>query len=215
LAETPRDVNALTGHLFRENSGKMVSVLCRIHGLQHIDRIMDVVHDSFETALTKWKYSEVPDNPSGWLMQVAKNKAINTFKREGKVSLYDPSLFAENLNHSDLTVSEVDHFFLPNEIDDSQLRLLLTCCHHEFSDKSQIILTLNVLCGFGATEISNALLMKVEAVKKALSRAKAQLKEKGRILHTPLPLKLEKRIRVVHTILYLMFNEGYKTTRSK
>lgn len=206
------DINAIADHLFRKDSGKMVAVLTRIFGLQQIDNVMDIVHDTFETALTKWKYTGLPENPSGWLMKVAKNKAINNFKRESKVTLIEPSVFAKTLDTG--FESNMDHFFLPGETEDSQLRLLLTCCHPDFSDKNQMILTLNILCGFGVTEIANALLMKYEAVKKALSRSKAQLKKKGNILQTPLMLQYEKRVRIVQTILYLMYNEGYKTTRS-
>lgn len=212
MSENTQDINAIADHLFRENSGMMVAVLTRIFGLQHIDRIMDIVHDAFEAALIKWKYTGVPDNPSGWLMKVAKNKAINTFQRESKVTLIEPSVFVKNIDGS--FESKIDHFFLPNETVDSQLRLLLTCCHPDFSDKNQVILTLNILCGFGVTEIASALQMKNEAAKKALSRSKAQLKRKENILRTPLLLQYEKRIQIVHTILYLMYNEGYKTTRS-
>ncbi len=207
------EINTMTAHLFRENSGKMVAVLSRIFGLNNIDVVIDVVQDTFESALTKWKFNGVPENPAGWLMQVAKNKAINTFKRESKnVSLSD-SVFAENSDYS--FELQIDQLLMPNEIEDSQLRLLLVCCHPDISEKNQVIITLHILCGFGVAEIANALLMKDEAVKKAITRTKAELKKSGNILQTHLPLKYEKRIGIVQTILYLMFNEGYKTTRSK
>ena len=214
MAFEKKDIIKLTDHLFRENSGKMVAVLSRLFGLQHLDQIMDVVQDTFETALQKWKYSGVPENPSAWLMQVAKNRAINVFKKESRMWLTEPQLMAAQLEGG-LTVPEaIDRHFLGNEPEDSQLRLLLTCCHPDFSDKNQIILTLNILSGFGVSEIANAMLMKDEAVKKALSRSKARLKEKKSILETPLLPKDEKRVHTVHTILYLIYNEGYKTTRA-
>ena len=209
----PQDINTMTAHLFRENSGKMVAVLTRIFGLNQVDSIMDVVQDTFESALIKWKYKGIPDNPSGWLMQVAKNKAINTFQRESKTSILSPNAFVKKFDTG--FEIKIEHFLMPDEIDDSQLRLLLACCHPDFSEKNQIMLTLNILCGFGITEIASALLMNEDAAKKALSRTKAELKQMGNILQTPLLLKYEKRIDIVQTILYLMFNEGYKTTRFK
>lgn len=78
------DIHQLTAHLFREYSGKMTAVLTGIFGLSQIDVIMDVVQDTFEAALTRWRFSGIPDNPSAWLMRVAKNKAINRIKRENK-----------------------------------------------------------------------------------------------------------------------------------
>lgn len=212
MTEESQDINAIADHLFRENSGKMVAALCRVFSLQQMDNVLDIVQDTFETALRKWKFSGIPENPSAWLMKVAKNKAINFFERYGKSSAIEPSAFIKN-NGQNIEY-QLDHYFMPHEIEDSQLRLLLTCCHPELSDKNQIILTLHILSGFGVEEIANGLLMHTEAVKKALLRSKAILKSKGRILLSPSLLLFEKRIEVVHTILYLMFNEGYKSTRS-
>jgi RNA polymerase sigma-70 factor (ECF subfamily) len=202
----------MAAHLFRENSGKMLAVLTRMFGLQQIDDLLDVVHDTFESALIQWRYQGVPVNAPGWLMQVAKNKSINKFKRNSKIISFSSSSFIENADTS--FEIQMEHLLLADEIEDSQLRLLLTCCSPVFSEKNQIILTLNILCGFGTSEISNALLMNKDAVKKALLRTKMELKQMGHLLLTPLPLKLKKRVRIVHTILYLVFNEGYKTTRN-
>ncbi|MEX0966213.1 MAG: sigma-70 family RNA polymerase sigma factor [Bacteroidia bacterium] len=207
------NIDQLTAHLFRENSGKMVAVLSRMFGLGQIDIATDVVQDTFETALSKWRFSGIPDNPSGWLMQVAKNKALNTFKRENKTQAFPPSVY---LNRFDKSIeNQFDILLSPKEIKDSQLRLLFTCCHPSFSTKNQIIITLNILCGFGIPEIANALLMNEEAVKKALTRGKASLRKLDNILQTNIIAQADERIKTVRTILYLMFNEGYKTTRSK
>ncbi|MES2560827.1 MAG: DUF6596 domain-containing protein [Bacteroidota bacterium] len=206
-------INQLTAHLFRENSGKMVAVLSRTFGLSQIDTVLDVVQDTFETALSKWRFSGVPDNPSGWLMQVAKNKALNTFKRENKSNPFDPT---DYLDRFDTPVEQqLDILFSPKEIKDSQLRLLFTCCHPDFSPRNQIIITLNILCGFGVPEIANALLMNDEAVKKALTRSKQSLRKLDHILQAHIITQSAERLHTVQTILYLLFNEGYKTTRSK
>lgn len=207
------NINQLTAHLFRENSGKMVSVLSQMFGLGQIDIVLDVVQDTFETALSKWRFSGIPDNPSGWLMQVAKNKALNAFKRENKTQAFSPSVY---INHFDKSFeNQFDILLSPKEIKDSQLRLLFTCCHPDFSAKNQIIITLNILCGFGVPEIANALLMNKETVKKALTRSKASLRKLDNILQTNIITRSDERIKTIQTILYLMFNEGYKTTRSK
>ncbi len=203
-------VHQLTAHLFREDSGKMVAFLSARYGLDQLDLVMDVVQDTFEAALSKWRFSGIPDNPSAWLMQVAKNKAINAIKRDAKstgLSVVDLSL-PENGQSVDFLLSE-------QEIKDSQLKLLFLCCHPEFSSKNQIIITLHILCGFGMPEIANALLMSDEAVKKALHRCKSFLRESGDLLNSEYLSLANRQTHIVQTIIYLIFNEGYKTTRSK
>ncbi len=191
----------------------MISVLSHRFGLAHLDLLMDVVQDSFETALRQWKFGDIPDNPAGWLMQVARNKAINALKRESRLASFDTAKFHENGGGE--TVRDSTGHFRPHDVEDSQLRLLLLCCHSDLTERTQVMLTLNILCGFSTVEISNALLMKPEAVKKSLFRAKKHLREKNDFLNSPDLLGLESRIHTVHTILYLMFNEGYKSTRSR
>lgn len=206
------NIGQLTAHLFRENSGKMTAVLSRMFGLKQIDLVEDIIQDTFETALSKWRFG-VPDNPSGWLMQVAKNKALNAFKRESKTRAFSPSVYLAQFDTG--FENELELLLSPGEIKDSQLRLLFTCCHPRFSHKNQIIITLHVLCGFGVPEIANALLMNEEAVKKALVRTKASLRQLDHIMQASTISRADDRIRTVHTVIYLMFNEGYKTTRSK
>ncbi|WP_074604697.1 RNA polymerase sigma factor [Pedobacter steynii] len=206
------NIPELTAHLFRENSGKMTAILSRIFGLQHLDLILDIVQDTFEAALTRWRFSGIPDNPSGWLMKVAKNKALNAVKRAQKTESFSPDLILS------ASIDLEGHFHLictDHEIKDSQLRLLIICCQPVFSSRNQIIITLYILCGFGVPEIANALLMKEEAVKKSLSRCKSTLKNIPQLLNVPVVLPSAEQTETLLRILYLIFNEGYKTTRAK
>ena len=107
------DIQQLTAHLFRENSGKMVAVLSKIYGLHQLEAITDIVQDAFETAINKWKYGGLPQNPSAWLMPVAKNKAVNYFKRDSRL---DRSETNENV----AAQAEPSPVFLDGEIEDSQ-----------------------------------------------------------------------------------------------
>lgn len=191
----------------------MTAVLSRIFGLDKIDMVLDVVQDSFEAALSGWRFSGIPDNPAAWLMRVARNKALNASKRAGRTQAFSPSAY---IGSSDLHFeNQFDALLDPAAMRDSQLRLLFTCCHPGLSVRNQVIITLHILSGFGVPEIANALLMQEEAVKKALTRSKALLREMGNILEAPVITRSEERTRTVRLILYLMFNEGYKATRAK
>src|SRR5215831_16521608 len=68
-------IHQLVDHLFRHESGKLVAVLTRVFGSENLDLAEDVVQDSLAEALTQWQYRGVPDNPSGWLFRVARNKS--------------------------------------------------------------------------------------------------------------------------------------------
>src|SRR5664279_2982997 len=77
----PLEINQLIDHLFRHQSGKMVSVLTRIFGPENLDLAEDVVQDALIEAMKLWTYKGIPDNPSAWLTRVAKNKALNILNR--------------------------------------------------------------------------------------------------------------------------------------
>ena len=151
----------------------MAAVLVRRYGVAQLDVIMDVVQDTFEAALIKWKFSGIPHEPSAWLMKVATNKMVNAWKRQRFETPWE-------LQHEHIEELATDEMVVsPNEIADSQLRLLCACCHEGLSVRNQIMITLYVLCGFGVPEISNALQMNQEAVKKALVRSKQYLKTRS------------------------------------
>lgn len=204
-----KQIDHLTAHLFRHSAGKMTAVLTRQYGLPRLDMIMDAIQDSFEMALTKWRYGNIPQHPEAWLMTVARNKLINRLKKDTRYGDMDETLSTIE------TYTTYDHIIVNEElVSDSQLQLLLTCCHPGFSLKNQVSITLYILCGFGVPEIANALLTNRETIKKAITRCKLQLKEQETLYQPKSALILEQHIHTVHTVLYLLFNEGYKTTRA-
>src|SRR5712692_9769859 len=72
----------LSDHLFRRESGRMISVLTRIFGVHNLALAEDVVQDAFIRALEVWKFHGMPENPSAWLMATAKNRALDVLRRE-------------------------------------------------------------------------------------------------------------------------------------
>ena len=62
----------LSEHLFRREAGRLVASLTRIFGVHNLALAEDVVQDAFCRALEVWKVRGVPDNPSAWLMAVAR-----------------------------------------------------------------------------------------------------------------------------------------------
>lgn len=196
-------------HLFRQQSGKMSAILTRIFGFQHTELVEDIIQETFLTAMKTWALKGKPEDPEAWLMLVAKNKLINELKRAKRHAEKNEQLHFEKVE------DKLEELFLDNEIKDSQLRVLFACCHPALKTKSRIMLTLKVLSGFSDAEIGSALLMKSGAVKKGIFRAKKTIRQKeGENLGIPFLSEVSDRMDTVLTIIYLIFNEGYKRSHS-
>jgi RNA polymerase sigma-70 factor (ECF subfamily) len=91
--------------------------------------------------------------------------------------------------------------------------MIFACCHPQLTRENQIALTLNALCGFGNSEVARALLVNEETIKKRLQRAKRELADRQVPLDPPSADQLVDRIDAVHQVLYLIFNEGYSTSK--
>ena len=208
---TPENIHQAIDHLFRHESGKMVSVLSRLFGFKNLETAQDIVQDTLLQAMTTWSYSAVPDNPSAWLYRVAKNKAIDFLRREKKFRELSPQY--ANLLQSEYSLSPtVNNLFLENEIQDSQLRMMFACCHPLIPAESQIALTLKTLCGLSTGEIAGAFLTSEETIAKRLYRAKEKIKAGEIELIVPEGKELAEKLDVVLKSLYLLFNEGYNSS---
>ncbi len=201
----------MVDHLFRHQSGKMIAVLTRLFGLNNLQIAEDVVQEAFLKAMQTWKFGQLPNNPSAWLMQVAKNKAIDIFRkrnREFQFAIDDTT--AESFGAQPL----IEEFFHQQEIEDSQLRMIFTCCHPLLKQDDRLALTLKTVSGFNALEISKALLTNEETIQKRLFRAKEFIKDKRIQFEIPAGIELEVRLETVLAVLYLLFNEGYNSGKA-
>jgi RNA polymerase sigma factor (sigma-70 family) len=204
----PGPIAPLVEHFFRHEAGRLVSVLTRIFGWRNFDLVEDMVQATLVDALQSWRLRGVPDNPSGWVHRIAKNKILDALRRNeigrrvlGAWASTRPA-YAEGL----------DKLFVDTEIEDSQLRMMFACCHPRLARENQLALTLKALCGFGNSEIARALLVGEEAIKKRLQRATRDLSDHGVALDPPAGDELAGRLDAVHQVLYLLFNEGYSST---
>jgi len=195
----------LIPHLFRTEFSKISSVLVKHFGIEHIEAAEDLASETFLLALETWTYKGIPQNPTGWLYTVAKNKARNfqhrhnLFHKQIIKSLDTPSI--ENIE-PDVDLSE-------KNITDSQLQMLFAICHPAISTESQIGLSLRILCGFGVDEIASAFLTSTETINKRLFRAKEKLRTEHVQIGFPSASEIPKRLEAVLITLYLLFNEGY------
>ncbi len=198
----------LIPHLFRTEYSKIVSVLCKTFGLDHIELAEDLVSDSFLKAAETWKLKGIPKNPTAWLYTVSKNNTKDYFKRQ---QIFKEKI-AKNLIDEDDENGEFDIDLSEVNIKDSQLRMLFAICNPSISSTAQIALALRILCGFGIDEIATALLSNKTTINKRLLRAKQTLRQNRIDLSFPDAAELNDRLSNVLFVLYLLFNEGYYST---
>lgn len=205
-AETP-PVGELVDHLFRRESGRIVSVLTRVFGLRNLELAEDVVQETLWEALRQWPFAGVPRNPAGWLYQVARNKTLDVLRREQAFRRLAPELAEPAApGGPDQLIEALPS---PGAVEDETLRMMFACCHPALTLESQIALTLKVLGGFGVGEIARALLSQESAVQKRLGRARQRIREAAVPFEVPSGEALGPRVGAVLSVLYLMFNEGY------
>jgi RNA polymerase sigma-70 factor (ECF subfamily) len=195
----------LIPHLFRTEYSKLVAVLSKTFGMEHIEVAEDIASDTFLFALHKWPYQGTPANPTAWLYTVAKNKVKNHLIRN--------RVFKEKVSERIMTDErrwdEIHIDLSDKNIADSQLQMLFTVCHPSISAEAQICLALRILCGFGLEEIAVAFLTNKETIHKRLQRAKEKLRESSIEIEFPDPFQLNERLDTVLHTIYLLFSEGY------
>ena len=206
------NVRELVDHLFRIEAGKMVPYLTRILGLGRLDLAEDVVQDTLCRAMETWPVHGVPENPSAWLMRVARNRAIDLIRRDAQFRYFSPEL-THLLKLRENVLPGTPAF--QNEIRDDQLRMMFSCCHPELSMEAQVTLILKTLCGFSVAEIAHALLASEEAIEKRLGRAKEFFREAGAFVEFTDAEQIPGRLNALYQAIYLLFNEGYHGSQSE
>jgi RNA polymerase sigma factor (sigma-70 family) len=207
-----QDIPELVDHLFRREAGKMVSYLTRLFGLSRLSLAEDVVQDALCQALQSWSLHGLPDNPSAWLMRVARNRAIDLVRRDSQLDELAPELTAL-LQLREKTLESQPDF--EKAIQDDQLRLMFSCCHPDLSSEVQVTLILKTLCGFSVAEIANALLANVDSIEKRLGRARKLFRESGSLAEVTDAAAFSERLEAVYQAIYLLFNEGYHGSQSE
>jgi RNA polymerase sigma factor (sigma-70 family) len=199
-AET--DVADLVGHLFRQHAGRMLATLTRLLGSRHLALAEEVVQDALITALQQWPYQGVPDNPSAWLVQVAKNRALDRLRR-------DRSFGEKERDVAAAFESRAGRPHPDRPFEDDELCMMFMACHPDVPHDARVALTLKTVGGFGVAEIAQAFLMQDAAVAQRLVRARKFMREHDIPLDLPVGSEMRARLDSVLEVLYLMFNEGY------
>jgi len=191
--------------LYKTHFGKMVASLLYFSGDIDLETAEDLVQDSFSAALTAWPKDGIPSNKAGWIFKVCRNKALNKIK-EGKRfrTLFEDESFSYG-----------EGKFSESAFDDQQLKLLFASAHPDLSPKVQVAITLKYVVNLKVEAIAKIFGMTVDGVDRLLVRARQKIKDEKLFLQETHLAALKWRLPIVHKILYLIFNEGYKSSWGK
>jgi RNA polymerase sigma factor (sigma-70 family) len=196
---------ALTEHLFRRESGRMVSALVRVLGTRHLALAEDAVQDALVRALETWRFTGPPASPGAWLMQTARHRAIDRLRHQGRVGRLEPELERALRLAGAAEPEDAGGHAIP----DDELRLMFSCCDPELPAAAQVAVILKYLCGFSVREIAQASLSSAAAVEKQLFRARRALETRERLCEVKDLDQVRARLHPVRCAIYLLFSEGY------
>jgi RNA polymerase sigma factor (sigma-70 family) len=192
--------------VWRDESARLVGALTRM--TRDLSLAEDLAQDALVAALQQWADGGIPDNPAAWLMQTAKRRAVDHFRRSDTLRRRTTELGHALEREGEESMPDLDA--LVDHIDDDVLRLVFLTCHPAISPESRAALTLRLVGGLTVPEIARAFLARDATIGQRISRAKRTLA--GESFDLPVGAEREQRLDDVMGVLYLIFNEGYTAT---
>lgn len=202
------DLRHQLDQFYRKHAGSLTAHVTRLLGAGQLEAVEAVVHDAFVQALQTWSRTGPPENPEAWLIAVARNRALDRLRRDGRF-VHEAHSEDEGSPLPEGAISEPESVALRGELRDDLLRMMFVACHPSLPLESRVALTLRTLCGLEQAEIARALLVQETAIEKRLVRARQKLREERLSFDLPSPAELAQRLDSVLLVLYVLFTEGY------
>ena len=192
-------------HLLRDLAPQVLGAVMRRFG--DFSAAEDAVQEALIAAAMQWPEEGVPDNPRGWLIQVAARRLTDHWRSEQARRRREGLVISQMPAHEQVAPA-------PDALveQDDTLVLLFMCCHPSLSQPSAIALTLRAIGGLTTAEIAHAFLVPEATMAQRISRAKAKIKSSGIPFRMPSADERADRLSTVLHVLYLIFNEGYASS---
>ncbi len=197
-------LDARSEYLLRDLAPQVLgAIIRRFHDFASAE---DSVQEALLAAALQWPREGIPDNPRGWLIQVAARRMTDYLRSE------EARRRRENESATQAAyLAEEETLAIETDQDDT-LTLLFMCCHPSLTPSSAIALTLRAVGGLTTAEIASAFLVPEATMAQRISRAKQTIKASGVPFQSPTSQERAQRLHAVLHILYLIFNEGYTSS---
>ncbi|WP_281283261.1 RNA polymerase sigma factor [Trebonia kvetii] len=160
----------------------------------------DCAQEACAAAVEQWPREGWPANPGGWVVTVARRRALDHLRRESTRPGKEREAVQEQV------AAEQDGSAVAG---DDQLALLFACCHPALDPAARVTLTLRVVCGLPVAAIARVLLLPEPAIAQRIVRAKRKIRDAGIRLRVPGPGDRPARLASVLRAVYLTFTEGH------
>jgi RNA polymerase sigma factor (sigma-70 family) len=195
--------------LLRELAPQVLGALARQEG--DFEACEDAVQEALLDAAVQWPGQDVPRNPRGWLLAVARRRLIDARRSEAARRRRERDQFIRVPADAHVSAAADDDTSAATARDDT-LALMLLCCHAELSPPSQIALTLRAVGGMTTAEIARAFLVPEPVMAQRITRAKQRIRSAGIAFRMPTPEERPGRLAAVMHVLYLIFTEGHTSS---
>ncbi len=187
--------------LYKKLFVKLVGGLVKRIGIKDIALAEDIVQETFLAAHQQW-HENPPRHPEAWLFKVCKNIALKNINQTRAIDYTNESVFEER-------------FESDGPGTDESLLMLVACANSRFSHKQQVIFALRYAAGFRVEQIAMLLGAPAETITKTLQRIRLIIREEKLILNYSRAAISPEVHAMLLKILYLMFCEGYKTSKGE
>ena len=181
--------------LLRELAPQVLGVLVRRFG--DFDLAEDAVQDALLAAATQWDRDGLPDNPRGWLIQVAQRRMADAVRAEVARRRRETTVFVR-----DVPADAIER--------DDTLDMYFLCCHPDLPPAGAIALTLRAVGGLTHRRDRHRL------PGTGIDHGAADLAAKKRLAESDRPFAAgahdSARVGAVLQVLYVIFTEGHTSS---
>lgn len=211
MAESATTETSIAGRaierLARETYGRLLAIVAA--RTRDIAAAEDALGDAFAEAIEQWPRTGAPQNPAGWLITVARRRAIDRQRSipEGMLSLDDRMVEVGSLTaprHAADGTTETNGM-------DERLSMLFLCAHPSVDAAVRMPLMLQTVLGIEVRRIASALVTSPSALAQRLVRVKTKIHDSDLSFAMPEGSELERRRGDVMACIYAAASVGLES----